>query len=32
MSLKKKIDELRSPHLWEQKNSKWVLKTNCSQN
>ena len=29
---KKKIDELRSPHLWEQKNSKWVLKTNCSQN
>ena len=26
----KKIDELRSPHLWEHKNSNWILKSNCS--
>ena len=28
----KKIDELRSPHLWEYKNSSWKLKFNCSDN
>jgi hypothetical protein len=27
---KKKIDELRSPHLWELGNSSWKLKVNCS--
>jgi len=27
----KKIDELRSPHLWEFKNSSWKLKFNCSE-
>ena len=26
----KKIDELRSPHLWELKDSVWKLKANCS--
>jgi|TARA_B110000858_G_scaffold197028_1_gene257370 N-acetyl sugar amidotransferase len=25
----KKIDEMRSPHLWEYKNSNWILKKNC---